>query len=338
MKISDYTINNLIKLISIYLNETEESSRERLKEYLDFLDALEVIYDELPDTQVHHIIPRCLYNYSASDEAKEITDESFLNSWDSGNLVRVTIYDHIKCHELLYKATGLGKLAHALGFVTQYNKDYLDSEVPAEFAQELHDKRRELFVSNVTSEVSKLKRSETNTRKYGTSNGAMLTPEAKEKARMTKILRYGAFQPNSVSRTAIDNSHLPEANAKRKATIEARYGNFKPWHSHESARKKAEKLGIRILKISPVDGSIKEELISKREAVRLYGSQIHRALWKGEVYLGYYWVVKTNYNDWYENFKKLSSTTIETSNDGVEYTIDSNSGRAEQLHGTEDIV
>jgi len=89
------------RLHSIFLKvDGTPNSNESLIEYIEFV--LNNMYDGEEYSEVHHILPRSRY-------IKHVND-----SW---NLVRLKYLDHIKAHELLFKAYNIREYQRTLNFM-----------------------------------------------------------------------------------------------------------------------------------------------------------------------------------------------------------------------------
>ena len=89
------------RLYSIFLKvDGTPNSNESLIEYIEFV--LNNMYDGEEYSEVHHILPRSRYAKHAND------------IW---NLVRLKYLDHIKAHELLFKAYNIREYQRTLNFM-----------------------------------------------------------------------------------------------------------------------------------------------------------------------------------------------------------------------------
>lgn len=176
------------------------------KEYLNLVEQCrDRSLDHVVGFQLHHIFPR-----------------SLKGSNDPSNLVRFSIYEHVKAHYLLAlfgeEIGGLEgrKLLYAFGMMSSFRGDLKTIQDPnLREAARLLENLCELRKSTLHTKESQRRSKEILTELYGSSTGAMHTPEAIEKARQTKIRRYGS------SAGALS---LQEVKKKRKQTIIQKYG------------------------------------------------------------------------------------------------------------------
>lgn len=263
------------KILSEAKGLSIEDSRNKLSKYFEFIDSM-VIFEgwRHPGTHIHHIIPRALF--------KNSENKDFLNSWDSGNLIRLTPENHQKAHEILYECTKLGNMAGASKMV--------------------HGDRWGAFMALSHSEESTAKRKKTMLEKYGNTEGPCHWSESRKKAspKAVKTIeeRFGSFQ---------NCLRSPEVNAR----LAKEHGGDPYWHIHspQSYENLSKSQGTPIYKVS-LEGDIIKEYWAVRKAMKDEGfsSRMKIAVNCKLVYKGFYWIKVSEYEEWHKS--KFSSTTI----------------------------
>lgn len=177
------------------------------KEYLTLVESCRNrSLNHVVGFQLHHIFPRSLKGTNSPE-----------------NLVRFSIYEHVKAHYFLAlfgeEIGGLEgrKLLYAFGRMSSFYGDLKTvQESDLEESARLLENLCELRKNTLHIENSQKKSKEVLAQMYGSPAGAMHTPEAVERAKRTKMQRYGSSAGALV---------LPEVIEKRKATMKERYGS-----------------------------------------------------------------------------------------------------------------
>lgn len=266
---------SLSRLVSVIQKIPVSESTRVLKPYFDYLESLTIFEGwNHPGTHVHHIIPKCLYKFI------ENCNFHWLNSWESGNLIRVTRKTHTELHLLLYRCTGLSNLRIPL--------TYQGVSLSASIASH--------------TEIAKLKRKMTMLKRYGNTEGPCHSSEARAKASpkavQTIIKRFGSFQ-NCLRSREINERIAKEHDGDAYWQI----------HTKEVYEKLSKSLGTSIYR-TDTTGNILAEYRSIDKAIRDlgYSSRLKIAIRKNLLYKGSYWVKVNNYQEWFKS--KFSSTTI----------------------------
>lgn len=278
----------LSTLISRYTKESTTVTYKSLDSYFNELEGPDV---ECEVTHVHHIIPRCLFENSKVDIADlELPD---LNSWESGNLIRLSVEKHIRVHQLLWECSRVIKLFYAYNRVLSFNYEYLVNEDKLNFIKI----RKRAFVKNMTSPSAMEKKRRTKITKSGNAMGFKRTKDVVEKFKKTLIDRDGSVNAHR---------HTEEVRAK----IAANHNGDADWqlHTEEARLKMAKAKATPIYKVSE-SGEILAEYWGCSEACRVEGipsGSLKSRVRNQALYRGYYWIRTSEFEKF---IQRLTSTT-----------------------------
>lgn len=322
-------------LISTLNHNNLKFNESGIDDYLKFVSSRS---SELTEgTNVHHIIPRCLYDKRANqgmlDEFK-ISEEE-LSSWESGNLVRLSIEDHIEAHRILSECVDSYKLDCAYYGIVSYNFNYLVSIDKEDYLLNLKEERKKQFIDNMHSDKAKEKSRSTNLERYGSEYFPNCHSEdAIDKRNSTYLSKYGSKAPNldkrfetnlnkygySVAANAnkeaqersrkvreekygkfSDFMHSKEISEKRLSTIEKKFGSkVGQMKTKEALEKRSRTMSRPVYQID-FNGNIVKEFDRIGHVVTPNGasrSTIQGYVQREVPYQGFYWIKKERYNQW----------------------------------------